>query len=146
MTAARDEEPGIIPGQSWPDGWGALDLAPTRPAASRQIISLRTTDRQKATVELGARELREIAASMWERADLLDNPAGRNRKTPEWHIREGERLLRAGVNKSNLAEEAAYAQSAQAHFLAAVALRGLTTHPQTVVHVHHTDPSGKDSE
>lgn len=159
MTAARGEQPGVIPAQSWTNGVSTfvLDalapgdeyLAATCVEHHAAVMVGEENANPRATFAFNAQQLRELAAAALERADHLDNVAGRNRKTPAWHIREGEgRLMTARflVNTSDRFELArAQAAIASAHFTAAVALRGLTTHPQVVVH-NHTEPSGKDTE
>lgn len=149
MTAAPTEEPGGIPARSWPDGYGALVIAPTRPQASRQLISVRTpretgTGESYAVVEFSSRELREMAAELLERADALDNVPGRHRRTPNWHLREGEKFLGTARHHLNhgMDPQLAMAQAAvaSAHFQAAQAKRVHTFTPVT------THESGKDTE
>lgn len=144
MTAARADEPGTIPSQEWKDAdQHSFRVLPTVPGDECVIAT--TYDRRRdarADVAFSPSQLREMAADFLERADHLDNVAARNRKTPRWHLREGQRLLRASANQSNPHEAVARAEQAQGHFLAAIAER-----TQTTVHIHHHHyESGKDIE
>ncbi|MFJ8966085.1 hypothetical protein ACIRG5_42515 [Lentzea sp. NPDC102401] len=148
-SASQPGVPGTVSSRIWEgkDGASFLDVSRTSPG-DRTVLLFANDPGRAIGVPLAAAQLRELAADLMERADVLDNVAGRNRKTPAWHIREGEgRLMTARflVNTSDRFELArAQADIAAAHFTAAVALRGLTTHPQVVVH-NHIEQSGKDT-
>lgn len=145
MTAARAEQPGTIPGRTWngiPSGKcpTSLYIGASTPGDDLAEIGvtiqlLGGTDMPNLTW-LGSAQLREIAADLLERAEAMENVPGRNRRTPAWHIRQGERLV-SQVHKDTTAADAdVLALLAGAHFQAAQALRRHTT-----VHIHH-DPEG----
>lgn len=158
VTAARAEQPGTIPGRQWagaPDGKAptALAVAATEPgddcAGITVNFQLPGGTVMPNSTWLDAAQLRELATDLLERAEVLDNTTGRNRRTPAWHVREGERRLLtsrqlvASSDKFDLA--VAQAQIAQAHYLAAMAGRGLTNHPPVVIHQHLNEESRKDT-
>jgi len=154
----RREQPGTIPGRQWtgaPDGKAptALAVAATEPGDDHAGITVNVqlpggTVMPNSTW-LDSSQLRELATDLIERAEVLDNTTGRNRHTPAWHVREGERRLLASrflVNSSDKFDLAvAQAQIAQAHYLAAMADRGLTTHPPVVIHQHLNEQSRGDN-
>lgn len=133
--AAPAEQPGTIPGRMWYSaaaGGQSLAALPTGPGDNLVLIGLGSPTTATQRIALNSAQLRELAADLVERAEVLDNTAGRNRKTPAWHIREGERLVSQVRNDTTATDASVLALLACAHFQGAQALRRHTT-----VHIHH---------
>ncbi|WP_367128282.1 hypothetical protein [Saccharothrix sp. HUAS TT1] len=141
MTAARAERPGLIPARTWPSqGLHAmrshLVAGATAPGDYGVLLAVQQDDRTAGGAVLTADQLRELAADLMDRADALDNLAGRNRRTPNEHIRLGDRFLARADREDAPEWTSARAAQAAAHYQAALAKKSIST-----VHITHHHPS-----